>query len=334
MDKNSVNLQQSNASIDTEDLEGYRCVVIGGGTGAPVSIRTLLSVNAQVTAVVAMSDDGGSSGLLREQLGILPPGDIRKCLVSMAADQESVWVQAFTQRLPYVNHHPLGNLILSTLLETSGSLPKAIELCEQLLQTRGRVYPSTLESIELVGRTIDGNEITGQAHLTRSENAIHSVCLEPADPEAYQPALQAIIDADLVVLGPGSLFTSIIPNLLVPGVIDAIRQSSAQKVFVCSLADTQGETRGMTAYQHADALLRHGMRGLLDYVVVHDPEPLPDELSYIKRVPVEDDDTERFADLGVRLIVRSLVDPIRPTWHSVEALGRLFIDVMCEVAEA
>ncbi|MCL2136291.1 MAG: YvcK family protein [Coriobacteriia bacterium] len=309
-----------------------RSVVIGGGTGAPVSVRALLSLGYQVSAVVAMADDGGSTGLLREQLGIIPPGDIRKCLVSMASDPDSYWVQAFVKRLDYVNGHPLGNLILTTLLDVSGSLPKAIELCEGLLQAKGRVYPSTLESIELYGQTVDGERLFGQAVLTKSQSALHSVALRPSRPEAYQPALEAISEADLIVLGPGSLFTSIIPNLLVPGVCEAIEDSRAVKVFLCSLADMQGETGGMTALEHTKALLRHGMEGILDIVVVHEPEPLPDYWQFVKRVAISGPDQEEIKSMGLGLIVRSLVDPIRPTWHSVPALAELFSEIAAKQA--
>jgi len=329
-----------------------KTVVIGGGTGAPVSIRALLSLGAEVSAVVAMADDGGSSGLLREQLGIVPPGDIRKCLVSMASDADSLWVKAFTRRLSYINDHPLGNLMLATLGEISGSLPKAIELCEELLDARGRVYPSTLEAVELYGVTVTGERVEGQACMTASENAMLEVYLNPAAPEAYSQALQAILDADLIVLGPGSLYTSIIPNLLVPGLIDAVRNSSAIRLFLCSLADMQGETRGMSVFEHVDALLRHGMQGSLDIVVAHDPAAgawsagagamvvdsavataaltaaLP-ATTPIRRVEIAEGDRELIEALGIELIVRDLVDPLRPTWHDVDVLAGLLHEVLC-----
>jgi uncharacterized cofD-like protein len=311
-----------------KQLSDTKAVVIGGGTGAPVSIRALLGLGVSVSAVVAMADDGGSTGVLREQLGIMPVGDIRKCLASMAADPNSAWAQAFSKRLSYVDNHPLGNLMLSTLFEATESLPTAIELCEELLGARGRVLPSTLDCVTLSGLQTDGQTVVGQALLTQSSNALVSVHLCPDEPKAYEAAIDAIIQADLVVLGPGSLFTSIIPNLLVPDILDAISKSKALKVFLCSLADMQGETRGMSASEHVKALLRHGMQGLLDICVVHEPEPLPDYLSHIKRVRIDQSDYEEILATGVRLIVRPLVDPIRPTWHSVPALAELFTELL------
>jgi uncharacterized cofD-like protein len=307
-----------------------KAVVIGGGTGAPVSIRALLNIDVSVSAVVAMADDGGSTGVLRERLGIMPVGDIRKCLASMAADQSSVWAQAFSRRLSYVDNHPLGNLVLSTLIETTDSLPEAIKLCEELLHARGKVLPSTLDCVTLSGNQADGQTIVGQAMLTQSGNALSSVKLCPDQPEAYDAAVDAIMQADMVVLGPGSLFTSIIPNLLVPDILNAISKSSALKVFLCSLADMQGETRGMSAAEHLNALLRHGMKGLLDICVVHEPEPLPDYLKHVKRVRIDQSDCDDILATGVRLIVRPLVDPVRPTWHSVSALSELFLELLAD----
>ncbi|MDR1712606.1 MAG: 2-phospho-L-lactate transferase CofD family protein, partial [Coriobacteriales bacterium] len=142
-----------------------RAVVLGGGTGAPASIRALLNAGCATDAVVAMADDGGSSGLLRERCGMVPPGDIRKCLVAMAAEPDTAWTQAFRQRLAWLNDHTLGNLILATLTDVTDSFPQAIALCEQLLGARGHVYPSTLESVQLMGRTLDGRTLSGQAAI-------------------------------------------------------------------------------------------------------------------------------------------------------------------------
>lgn len=220
-----------------------KAVVIGGGTGAPVSIRTLLSLEAEVSAVVAMADDGGSTGILREEAGVLPPGDIRKCLAAMAADDSDPLTRAFKYRFSFARNHTLGNLMLSALEDATGSFPEAIAICGRLLGARGRVYPSTLEKVVLCAEACDGVFLGGQARACKSKTALHRAWLESDQPiRAYEPALDAIRQADLIVLGPGSLFTSIIPNLLVPGVIDAIRESRGATMFVCSLADMQGET--------------------------------------------------------------------------------------------
>jgi uncharacterized cofD-like protein len=248
----------------------------------------------------------------------------------MAADPHSPWVEAFIRRLAYDSDHPLGNLMLATLSSVTGSLPQAIELCGQLLAVRGRVYPSTLESVELLGQTVEGVNLAGQAQLTRSEHALASVQLNPEQPEAYLPALEAIRLADLIVLGPGSLFTSIIPNILVPGVLEAIHASPAYKVFVCSLADMQGETRGMNALQHTTALLESGMAGQLDLVVINQPASSPDDSSHIKPVLVDLMMVQQIQALGVQVCLEPLADQEHPTWHDVSCLAAVFLRILGE----
>ena len=184
-----------------------KAVVIGGGTGAPVSIRTLLTLEADVSAVVAMADDGGSTGILREEAGVLPPGDIRKCLAAMAANDGDPLTRAFKCRFSFARNHTLGNLMLSALEDATGSLPEAIAICGRLLGSRGHVFPSTLEHVRLCAETYDGVRISGQAAACKSRTALRRVWLESNEPiHAYAPALDAIREADLIVLGPGSLF--------------------------------------------------------------------------------------------------------------------------------
>ncbi len=325
-----------------------KAVVIGGGTGAPVSIRTLLSLEAKTSAVVAMADDGGSTGILREEAGVLPPGDIRKCLVAMAADENDPLTKAFRYRFSFARNHTLGNLMLSALEESTGSFPEAIEICSRLLNARGNVYPSTLDPVHLCAATWNGSKLDGQAKASHSDSTLFRVWLESPSPvRAYEPALDAIREADLIVLGPGSLFTSILPNILVPGVIEAIRESSASTLFVCSLADQQGETRGMTALEHYEALCRHGMEGLIDYMLVHSVDSLhPGDGAcedadldargarlgihgeQILPVRISCDDAEEIQSRGCVVMVRDLVDPERPTWHDPMALRNAFRTVL------
>lgn len=334
-----------------------RAVVIGGGTGAPVSIRTLLSMGFDTSAVVAMADDGGSTGILREEANVTPPGDVRKCLAAFAADADDPMTRAFKYRFEFARNHTLGNLMLSALEDATGSFPKAISICEKLLDARGHVYPSTLDRVTLCAQTRDGARLVGQANACRSATALQYVWLQASrEPEPYHPAIEAIKGADLIVLGPGSLFTSIIPNLLVPGIVDAIRASRGRTLFVCSLADMQGETWGLSAKEHVEALMEHGMQGLLDYVLVHAPAPLrpEDALSESYNAAVgESDGSSSLSDLGdarlsgrVRpvsvsyadiqviqergpvVVARNLVDPNRPTWHDPRALRAAFAGVM------
>lgn len=342
---------------DGFDLAGeeVRAVVIGGGTGAPVSLRTLLSLGAKTSAIVAMADDGGSTGILREEANVTPPGDIRKCIAAMAADPDDPLTRAFKYRFTFARNHTLGNLMLSALEDATGSFPEAIAICEELLGARGKVYPSTLTRVTLGARTRDGRLIEGQAVACHSRTALERVELRGESIAPYPPALDAIRDADLIVLGPGSLFTSIIPNLLVPGVVDAIRESRGACVFVCSLADMQGETWGLTAREHYEALCDHGMRGLVDYMLVHVPQalslagltdeafaaavneqnkvwhrgdPADPEAQRIRPVSITYQDARVIQEQGTVVIARNLVDPIRPTWHDPKALRAAFSRVL------
>lgn len=330
-----------------EKSQELSAVVIGGGTGAPISIQTLLSMGIQTSAVVAMTDDGGSTGILREQANVTPPGDIRKCLGAFAADPRDPLTRAFRYRFEFAQHHTLGNLMLSALEDATGSFVEAISVCESLLHARGHVYPSTLDRVTLRAQTQNGEYIEGQSNASDASTALDRVWLDPLHScNPYQPALDAIINADLVVLGPGSLFTSIIPNLLVPGVIDAIKSSRGKTIFVCSLADMQGETRGMCALEHVYALLFHGMEGLLDYVFLHNPVSFfshecdyeKDNLRDIAKattgsrtilpVPLFDSDILQLRSLGIEPIVCDFYDPQRPTWHDPRVLRSAFAKVL------
>ncbi len=346
-----------NAPVLDRADRGLKAVVIGGGTGAPNSIRALLSLRLETNAVVAMADDGGSTGILREEANVTAPGDVRKCIAAMAANPDDPLTRAFKYRFTFARNHTLGNLMLSALEEASGSFPEAIAICERLLNTRGHVYPSTLDPVTLLSYTRDGRVIRGQALACHSRTALNHVELEAAGSIVpFEPALEAIRTADFIVLGPGSLFTSIIPNLLVPGVLDAIAQSSGATLFVCSLADMQGETWGLTALEHVEALLDHGMRGLLDFVLIHSPVPLrPDSMSTgafnavtgddsgtdfiqsmddaslsgnIRPVRVTYQDVQRIQAQGPMVIARDLADPYHPTWHNPKALCEAFAGVL------
>ncbi len=335
-----------------------RAVVIGGGTGAPMSIRTLLSLGVETSAVVAMADDGGSTGVLREEADVTPPGDIRKCLAAFARNPDDPLVRAFKYRFAVARDHALGNLMLAALEDACGSFPEAIAVCERLLDAQGHVYPSTLDHVTLTARTRDGRLLDGQAVACHSRTALESVELHGANGRitAYKPALDAIRAADLIVLGPGSLFTSIIPNVLVPGVVDAIAQSRGRVLFVCSLADVQGETWGLTAREHVEALLDHGMEGLIDYVLVHSAVPLRAEspatgrfiavtgsepehsstsdlddyhLAHKTRpVPITYRDLMAIQARGPIVIARDLADEQHPTWHAPLALREAFHQVI------
>lgn len=342
-DPSATGAFDSLSEIEAPSVDGRapKAVVIGGGTGAPMSIRTLLSMGAETSAVVAMADDGGSTGILRDEAGVTAPGDVRKCITAMAADPHDPLTAAFKLRFSFAENHTLGNLMLSSLEVTSRSFPEAIKICERILNARGHVYPSTLNRVNLVAKTRDGHVLEGQAVACHSRSALETVNLRSTEPIiAYEPALQAIRQADLIVLGPGSLYTSIIPNLLVPGIVDAIRESKGKTLFVCSLADMQGETWGLNAYEHFEALEKHGLSGLLDFMLVHKPAAsgpnMRESMTYgvdndtmrARPVIASDEVVAAIESHGTRVIQRDLVDGMRPTWHDPRKMQAAFVEVL------
>lgn len=329
------------AALPREDahasgLDKLKAVVIGGGTGASMSIRTALSLGLTTSAVVAMADDGGSTGILRSEAGATTPGDIRKCLSAMATDPDDPFVKAFKVRFGFAENHALGNLMLSALEVTSGSFPEAISICEELLHAQGHVYPSTLDRVSLVAKTRDGRTLEGQAVASHSRTALKKIALRSTDRiEAYEPALQAIREADLVILGPGSLYTSIIANLLVPGIVEAIEESRSAVVFVNSLVDIQGETRYMSVLEHYDAICAHGMEGLIDYLLVQGINPRagegPDTGRYLT---AGSDEVASIEARGTKVIMRDFAGIEYPSWHDPLKLREALLEVLGECRSA
>jgi len=284
---------------------GAHIVAVGGGTGLAPLLGGLKHHTSNLTAVVTVADDGGSSGLLRRDLGVLPPGDIRHCLVAMA-DAESLLGQLFRYRFPEggLKGHSFGNLFLTALAEVTGDFERAVQESTSVLKVNGRVLPATLENVQLHGQVEGGDEVAGQSSITAHEHLPLRVWLEPRAPEALPQAVEAIMQADLVVLGPGSLFTSVIPNLLIPGIRDALRATHAPVVYVCNVMTQPGETDGFTAADHIEALLRHGAQGIVDAILVNDSQASEAVTEAYKRkgagpVPVDD---ERLKGLHVQVV--------------------------------
>ncbi len=295
--------------------DGTRAVAIGGGTGLPLVLSCLAGGGCDVTAIVTMADDGGSSGRLREELGILPPGDIRNCLVALAPTGSAL-ARLFQYRFAAgegLRGHALGNLIIAALTDSEGGFAQAIETAQALLGVKGRVLPCTLADVRLLASDETGAVVHGQARVARSERPIRRVCLEPEAPEAYPPAIEAIEAADLVVIGPGSLYTSIIPNLLVDGVTDALGRTAGRIVYVCNVANQRGETTGMDAYEHVEALLMHGLPRI-DVVIAHDTEHTAQPAA-TTLVDAGSEVLERIRSLGPDVIVSDLVDADDPFHH-------------------
>lgn len=245
-------------------------VGIGGGHGLAASLRAARSYAQDVAAVVTVADDGGSSGRLTRELGIPPPGDIRNCLVALATDPRlaRLYQHRFTDGA--LTGHTIGNLVIAALTESLGDFGAAVEEAGRLLGAAGRVYPATTQLVEL-GASVPGGTVTGQVAVARTERPIERVFLDPPDPVAYPPAVEAIEEAEQILLGPGSLFTSLIATLLVPGIAAAVRSSSATKVFIANNRVQKGETEGLSVSHHLAALSAHLGDGCVDVVVVQDP---------------------------------------------------------------
>jgi uncharacterized cofD-like protein len=306
-----------------------RAVAVGGGTGLPKVLRCLLDMGLETSAVVTMADDGGSSGLLRRELGMLPPGDARNCLVAMAAHPDSPLARIFNYRFPHgegLAGHALGNLVIAALSDIERSFPEALAIAGDLLEARGRVLPSTVDDVVLAAEDVTGVRVVGQAKVAASSAPVMTVHFDGDAPvRAYGPAVDAIVEADLVVVGPGSLFTSVLPNLLVGGITDALRETTGRVVYVCNVVNQRGETTGMDAAEHVDALLRHGLDGVFDTVVVHDSVRYPVS-GDVEPVDAGEDAVARIREHGVDVIVADVADPDDPRHHGAEKLSRVLAE--------
>ena len=266
---------------------GLRVVAIGGGTGLSTLLKGLKayvpppnepgakpgssSVISELSAIVTVSDDGGSSGRLRKELNMLPPGDIRNCIVALSED-EALLSKLFRHRFDKgsgLEGHSFGNLFLAALTSITRDFPEAVRLSSEILLTRGHIYPATSLNIELEAEMEDGSRVRGETKITASKGRIKELCLIPADVEPMPETLEAIARADVITIGPESLFTSLIPNLLVRGIAEAIRNSPAIKVFVCNLMTQANESLGLTAADHIKALNRHAHWQIFDYALIN-----------------------------------------------------------------
>jgi uncharacterized cofD-like protein len=246
-------------------------VGIGGGHGLTATLKAARIYASNVSAIVTVADDGGSSGRLTRELGIPPPGDIRNCLVALSGNQELSRLYQHRFESGALTGHTVGNLVIAALTEIEGNFGSAVSRAGRLLDCRGHVYPATTELLELYAE-VYGGRVKGQVAVAQTEAPIKAVFIEPPDPPAYEPAVEAIAQADQIVLGPGSLFTSLIATLLVPDIRRALVASSAHRVLVCNTRMQKGETEGLDAAAHIGALLAHVGPDCVDAVVVQVPE--------------------------------------------------------------
>ncbi len=259
---------------------GPKIVAVGGGTGLSTMLKGIKKLTNNITAVVTVGDDGGSSGRLRHEMGVLPPGDIRNCIAALADDEDLV-TKLFQYRFKTgegLEGHSFGNLFLTALCSITGNMVRAVQESSKVLSIRGRVLPSTLDDMKLAAELADGTIVRGESSIPETGKRIKRLFTEPANCKALPDVLQAIKEADLIILGPGSLYTSVIPNLLIKEISQAISKSQAKKIYVCNIMTQPGETTGYSASEHIKAILDHaGYPNMLESVLVNNS--LPDDLS-------------------------------------------------------
>lgn len=287
---------------------GPRIVAIGGGTGLSTLLRGLKGYSANITAVVAVADDGGSSGQLRQQLGIVPPGDIRNCIAALA-DAEPLMTQLMQYRFPPgsgLDNHAFGNLFIAAMTAVTGDFEEAVRESNRVLAVRGQVLPATSVPLNLSARLASGRTIWGQSGIASADEPIEQVFIEPDDVRANGEALERILEAEMIVIGPGSLFSSILPNLLISDVRDALVAAPGLKVFVCNVATQPGETEHLTAAGHLRAVVDHVGEGLIDYVVVNRNTDARRPVGWLAE-PVEVD-VRRLEELPVVIVEEDVID--------------------------
>lgn len=316
---------------------GPRVVTIGGGTGMSVLLRGLKDYTTNLTAVVTVADDGGSSGRLRRDLGIIPPGDVRNCIAALA-DAEPLMTRLFQYRFPEeygegLMGHSFGNLFIVALSEITGSMEEAIHETSRVLAVRGQILPSTMEDVRLVARTADGRTIRGESLIAKAGAEIRNIQLEPAAPRAYPEAANALRNAELIVLGPGSLYSSILPNLLVPELRIAFHESTAMKVYVCNVATQYGETSHYSVQDHVGAIEQHLGGTICDFVVANNNlvEELPERWH---SEPVRMAEANGHGIERARVINEDVVDIHNRYRHDSDKLAGVILNLYHEQGEA
>ncbi|MED4071291.1 gluconeogenesis factor YvcK family protein [Priestia endophytica] len=288
-----------------------KVVVIGGGTGLPVLLRGLKYYPIDITAIVTVADDGGSSGRLREELGIPAPGDIRNVLVALSRVEplvEDLFQHRFSSG-DQLTGHALGNLILAAMTSITGNFVHAIQEMSKVLNVSGNVLPSANKSVMLHAKMEDGTVVSGESMIPQAEKTIDRVFLTPETIEPVEETIEAIREADIVVLGPGSLFTSIIPNLLVPQIAEELCKSTAKKIYVCNVMTQLGETHDYKASDHVLAMYKHVPRPFLNTIIVHNgeiPKEIQTKYKEEKAIPV-DYDRRTLEKLGLHVIADDFI---------------------------
>lgn len=313
---------------------GEKVVAFGGGTGLSTMLRGLKEYSSNITAVVTMADDGGSSGMLREE-GMLPPGDLRNCMAALA-EAEPLMMQLFQHRfegLGALKGHSFGNLVVAAMCEITGDFESAVRETSRVLAIRGRVLPSTLDDVRLGAELSDGTEVIGQSSVNKTRD-IQRAFLIPEAPKALPGVVQAILEADVIIIGPGSLFTSIIPNLLVPEITDAIRRNKrAPKIYVCNVMTQPGETSGFTASDHVRAIIRHIGRDVITHALVNNGRVSKDVLERYRSTGAEyvEPDENAIEMLGVRPLHGNFVNATNLVRHDPQKLAATIFRIVAKI---
>ncbi|GAA6114957.1 gluconeogenesis factor YvcK family protein [Apilactobacillus apinorum] len=287
-------------------------VVIGGGTGLPVILNNLKDKDVNITSIVNVSDDGGSSGKLRKAANVVPPGDIRNVLASLSnlpQTELDLFQYRFKDNNDFLSGHSLGNLIITAMTEMKGDINVAVKLLSQMMDITGRIYPSTNQKLQLCAEFKDGSTMKGEYEITYADKQIKRVWVETDNPDnppvANQEVIDAILEADQIVLGPGSLFTSILPNLMISNIGDAIVKSKAQVVYICNIMTQFGETDNFTDANHVEVLNKHMNSNFIDVVIVNKTPVLDSQIDHQRfneiSSPVEHDEN-RLKELGCEVI--------------------------------
>ena len=315
--------------------QGHRIVVIGGGTGLSTMLRGLKEYSSNIVAVVTMTDDGGSSGELQKQLGIPPPGDIRNCLVALA-DEETLMTELLQHRFDGagegIGGHSLGNLLIAAMTDITGDFEKAVKETSKVLAIRGDVFPSTADHVRLCGELVDGSTVIGETNIVNAPKSIRRIGIIPADAQPITEVLEAIRLADAIIIGPGSVYTSVIPNLMVQGMVDAILASQAVKMYVCNVMTQPGETEDFRASDHVRVVVDHSNKKLFNYVLVNKEVPSMRLLEKYQRggAQIVSPDIDVIRGMGFKPITGSFISQTDVVRHDskklAEAILRLIYD--------
>ncbi|MFH1407171.1 MAG: uridine diphosphate-N-acetylglucosamine-binding protein YvcK [Candidatus Omnitrophota bacterium] len=312
--------------------KGQKIVAIGGGTGLSVLLHGIKEHTANITAIVTVTDDGGSSGRLREDLDVLPPGDIRNCLVALA-DSEQLLQQLFQFRFQNgseLKGHNFGNLFITALSKVTGDFEKAVLESSRVLAIRGKVVPATVNKVVLIGKHADGSITEGETKIVEAKSPLEKLMLRPAGSRPTQSALDALAQADAIILGPGSLYTSVISNLLVADLVDAIATSPAVKIYVCNVMTQPGETDGFKASDHIKKIHEYSRPDIINICIVNSariPDGLLTKYKLQNAYPVEVD-KENITKLGCSAIEGQIINTQDYVRHDSGKLARIIMDLV------